>query len=149
MTPATWFSLANGFALLGWLLLVAGLFTPTASPWRVRLLAWPGRVWPLVLGGGYALALVVYWDSASGGGFDSLAGVAALFSAPGLLLAGWVHYLAFDLFVGRWIVDDGSSLAVPRLLLLPCLVLTFLFGPVGLLAYWALRTRARAARSPG
>jgi hypothetical protein len=149
MSPATWFSLANGFALLGWLLLTAGLFAPAASPWRARLLALAGRVWPLVLAVGYALALVVYWDSASGGGFGSLAGVAALFSAPGLLLAGWVHYLAFDLFVGRWIVDDGTDLAVPRLLLLPCLVLTFLLGPVGLLAYWALRTRAHAARTPG
>ncbi len=149
MSPATWFSLANGFALLGWLLLTAGLFAPVASPWRARLLALAGRVWPLALAVGSALALVVYWDSASGGGFDSLAGVAALFSAPGLLLAGWVHYLAFDLFVGRWIVDDGTDLAVPRLLLLPCLVLTFLLGPVGLLAYWALRTRARAARTRG
>lgn len=146
MTPATWFTLANSFALLGWLLLVAALFAPAGRVWRGRLLALGGRVWPLVLAAAYALALGAYWDSSTGGGFDSLAGVAALFSAPGLLLAGWIHYLAFDLFVGRWIVDDGTALSVPRLLLLPCLVLTFLFGPVGLLAYWVLRTRAAAVR---
>lgn len=149
MTPAAGFTLANTFALLGWLLLTAGLFAPAGQAWQGRLLALGGRVWPLVLSAGYALALMAYWGSARGGGFDSLAGVAALFSAPGLLLAGWIHYLAFDLFVGRWIVDDGTALSVPRWLLLPCLALTFLFGPVGLLAYWVLRVRATATRTPG
>lgn len=149
MSPAAGFTLANTFALLGWLLLAAGLFSPAGQAWRGRLLALGGRVWPLVLSAGYALALVAYWGSVSGGGFGSLAGVATLFSAPGLLLAGWIHYLAFDLFVGRWIVDDGAARSVSRWLLLPCLVLTFLFGPVGLLAYWALRARAAAARRPG
>lgn len=140
MTPSVGFSLANGFALLGWLLLAAGLFAPAGSAWRARLLLLAGRVWPLVLGVAYAVTLVAHWGSAPGGGFGSLEAVAMLFSSPGNLLAGWVHYLAFDLFVGRWIVDDAHARRLPRVAVLPCLVLTFLFGPVGLLLHMALRS---------
>jgi hypothetical protein len=85
------------------------------------------------------------WGSAPGGGFGTLDEVAALFRSPGNLLAGWLHYLAFDLFVGRWIVDDALSRAGPRWPVLPCLALTFLFGPVGLLLHFALRA-AHGAR---
>lgn len=139
MSAHAWFALANPFALLGWLMLAAAPFVPAGSPWRGRLLALAGRVWPLVLALGYVVALATHWGSAPGGGFGSLDEVAALFRAPGLLLAGWVHYLAFDLFVGRWIVDDSLARQRPRWLLLPCLALTFLFGPAGLLAHALLR----------
>jgi hypothetical protein len=75
----------------------------------------------------------------SEGGFSSLAGVSALFDNPWLLLAGWTHYLAFDLFVGGWEVRDAQSRGIPHLLVVPALVLTFLFGPAGLLLYLAIR----------
>jgi hypothetical protein len=143
MHPADWFSVANPFALLGWLLLVSAVFTPGGGAWRARLLTLAGRVWPLVLGAGYAAALVAHWGSAPGGGFGSLDEVATLFRSPGNLLAGWVHYLAFDLFIGAWMVGDAQSRGLrgaARFALLPCLALTFLFGPVGLLLYFALRT---------
>ena len=42
------------------------------------------------------------------GGFGSLADVATLFGKPELLLAGWIHYLAFDLFIGAWEVRDAQ-----------------------------------------
>lgn len=57
-----------------------------------------------------------------------------------MLLAGWVHYLAFDLFVGTWEVQDAVKNSVSHLLVIPCLLLTFLFGPIGLLSYFAVRT---------
>jgi hypothetical protein len=60
-----------------------------------------------------------------------------------LLLAGWVHYLAFDLFIGAWQVRDSKALGISHLLVLPCLVLTFLFGPVGLLLYFLIRVACR------
>jgi hypothetical protein len=145
MTPDAWFLLANPFALLGWLMLTAGLFSPPSGAWRARLLFLAGRVWPLLLAVGYAVALAMSWGSAPGGGFGTLDEVAALFRSPGNLLAGWLHYLAFDLFVGRWIVDDALSRAGPRWPVLPCLALTFLFGPVGLLLHFALRA-AHGAR---
>lgn len=139
MSPAAWFAVANPFALLGWLLLIAGLFARADGAWRSRLLFIAGRVWPLVLALGYLAALVGHWGSAPGGGFGTLDEVAALFRSPGLLLAGWVHYLAFDLFVGRWVVDDALTRAAPKLAVLPCLLLVFMFGPVGLLLYFVLR----------
>jgi hypothetical protein len=68
-----------------------------------------------------------------------LADVRALFSNDFLLLAGWIHYLAFDLFIGSWEVRDARRLGIHHLTVVPCLVLTFMLGPVGLLLYLALR----------
>ncbi len=143
MTPSEWFSIANPLSLLGWLLLGAALFAP-GSRWRHGLLGLGGRALPLLLSGGYVAALVASWGSAPGGGFGSLDQVATLFRSPGVLLAGWIHYLAFDLFIGRWIVDDAllrgpAAGALKRVLLLPVLLLTFMFGPAGLLSWFALR----------
>lgn len=139
LTPERGFELANLLAMSGWLMLLLSLFLGLDGTAAVRLRALGGRVVPLLLCLAYALALAVSWGSAPGGGFSSLSAVGTLFSSPGVLLAGWVHYLAFDLLVGRAIVDDGRERGVPRLALLPPLVLTFLFGPVGLLAYLGLR----------
>jgi hypothetical protein len=70
-----------------------------------------------------------------------------LFTDHWLVLAGWVHYLAFDLFIGSWQVRDARRNRVPFLLVLPCLLLTFLFGPIGLLLYLflaGLKSRGKA-----
>jgi hypothetical protein len=56
-----------------------------------------------------------------------------------MLLAGWTHYLAFDLIVGSWEVRDARERGISHWLVVPCLALTFMFGPVGFLAYQALR----------
>jgi hypothetical protein len=56
-----------------------------------------------------------------------------------LLLAGWVHYMAFDLFIGAWETRDARRAGVPHLMVVPCLILTFMLGPIGLLVYLALR----------
>jgi len=58
-----------------------------------------------------------------------------------LLLAGWVHYLAFDLFIGSWEVEDAAANGIPHWLLLPCLFLTLMVGPVGLLRGGSLGSR--------
>ncbi|MEO6363514.1 MAG: ABA4-like family protein [Caldimonas sp.] len=142
MTPDRAFGLAGNLAMLGWLLLIASLFAPVA--WRARLRLIAGRFVPALLSAGYVAALLAWWPDARGqGGFSSLAQVAALFSVPGLLLAGWVHYLAFDLLVGRWQVDDSGVAGAAAWWLLPCLVLTFVFGPAGWLLYLLTRTAAR------
>ena len=65
--------------------------------------------------------------------------VYALFQDPALVLAGWIHYLAFDLFIGSWEVRDARRIGIPHLLVVPCLIGTFLVGPVGLLLYLLLR----------
>ncbi|RSK31851.1 DUF4281 domain-containing protein [Hymenobacter metallilatus] len=135
MHPDFVFSLANSVAMVGWVLLVL------APRWRVtRLLVRSGAL-PLLLAGGYALLIGSHYlgAHASEGGFGSLAEVAALFRNPWALLAGWVHYLCFDLCLGIWESQDAERRGLPHWALVPCLLLTFLFGPVGLLLYALVR----------
>ena len=49
-----------------------------------------------------------------------------------------MHYVAFDLFVGRWAALDAAERGVPRPLMLPVLAACFLFGPSGLATYLLL-----------
>lgn len=130
MSPEQIFSLLTLVTLSGWLLLAL-------LPRRRDVVA--GKAIPALLAIAYIAILAVNLRGGSGG-FSSLADVALLFSNPWLLLAGWTHYLAFDLFVGSWETRDAVERGLPRLLLLPCLVLTFLFGPAGWLLYMLLRT---------
>ena len=136
MSPEQLFSLCGALVLPGWLLLV---FLPRWR-WSARLVC--PVVIPLLLAAVY-LWLVATTFGRTPGGFGSLAEVAQLFQNPWVLLAGWIHYLAFDLFVGAWEVRDAQRTGLHHLLVVPCLVLTFLFGPVGLLLYFALRAALR------
>ena len=78
--------------------------------------------------------------------FTTTEGVAAIFDHPLGIVAGWTHYLAFDLFAGAWVARDGRRLGLGRLALAPCLILCFVAGPAGLLLYLAIR-RARRPRA--
>lgn len=82
------------------------------------------------------------------GGFGSVVQVRALFDVPGALVAGWVHYLAFDLFVGSWIAERAAVMKLHRALLVPVLLLTFMFGPAGLLAFVLLRPQQSLSGNP-
>jgi len=134
-TPDLLFSLANPLAMLGWAMLVL------APRWRFTKLLVLSGLWPAGLALLYAAFITTHYLGSHGGegGFGSLAQVAALFHNPWALLAGWVHYLCFDLFVGAWEVRDAQRRGVPHLALVPALTLTFLFGPVGLLVYFGMR----------
>ena len=89
--------------------------------------------------------VLAFWSGAQGG-FDSLANVEKLFQTRDLVLAGWIHYLAFDLFIGAWEARTARAERIPFVVVVPCLALTFLFGPAGLLAFQSLRfVRARMA----
>ena len=140
MTPNQLFSIVNPIALVAWVLLAA---LPRRR-WVAEVVA--GMAVPTLLATVYTatLATTLY---GSPGGFSSLSDVAMLFSNPWLLLAGWIHYLAFDLLVGSWDVRDARERGVPHLLVLPCLALTFLFGPAGWLLYMALRSASKRPRS--
>ena len=63
-------------------------------------------------------------------------------------MLGWTHFLAFDLFTGAWEVEDAGRIGVPHWAVIVPLVLTFLFGPIGLLTYGAIRT-AHLLRTKG
>jgi Domain of unknown function (DUF4281) len=142
MTPHSLFPLANSVAALGWLIL---LLAPLASAWPRRMAV----ATALALAMTYA-ALIGAFISQGTGDFQSLAGVARLFEHPGLLLAGWVHYLAFDLLIGLWEREEAARIGLSRWWLLPCQWLTFLFGPLGWLAFMATRwLHVRGGRSTG
>jgi Domain of unknown function (DUF4281) len=148
MSPDELFVIASRVALVGWVLLVVGLLGPAC--WAPRLLFFGGRVVPLMLCAGYAVALIRGWGTAPGGNFSTLAGVATLFASKPVLLAGWIHFLAFDLWVGRWEVDQTVAAGSPALLkalTVPCLFATLMFGPAGLLIYFvaARLTRTKTA----
>ena len=146
MSAEMLFQWCGRLAMVGWLLLIVA----PRWRWSSRIIA--GFVVPLLLALVY-LGLLVAHGPGSRGGFGSLAAVGELFGDPWILLAGWVHYLAFDLFIGAWEVRDAAVERVPHWLVVPCLLLTFLVGPVGLLAYCTCRVglrlgRRRAAHDP-
>jgi hypothetical protein len=133
------FSLAGAIAMSGWLLLI---FLPKNNIARLT----SGIVVPLALSIFYLVLIASNIQDAEGG-FGSLADVRTLFQKQELLLAGWIHYLAFDLFIGAWEVRDAQRNQLPHLVVIPCLVMTFMLGPIGLLFYFAIRTAKTRALS--
>lgn len=136
--PDRLFSIVNLLALLSWvaLALLPGKRSVAKSV--------AGFVVPAILALIYTALILSNWGGP--GSFSSLDGVAQLFANPWLLLAGWVHYLAFDLLVGAWEVQDARERGVPHLWVVPCLFLTFMFGPAGWLAYQGVRRLAARGR---
>ncbi len=131
------FSLAGLIAMAGWAALVLSPWIPL---WSDRL---AGVILPGLLSAGY-VALLFFFPADQGGGFGSFVEVVQLFSSPHALMAGWVHFLAFDLLVGAWICRDARARGLAFGWVLPSLPVTFLFGPAGFLLYLALRTGQRA-----
>jgi hypothetical protein len=144
MTAEVVFSLANSFALLGWLVLAFAVFRK--NEWLRDRIA--GFWMPLALSGLYALLILLFFGRAEGG-FDTLTNVQMLFRSPWAALAGWVHYLAFDLFVGAWIARQLMGAGANRLWLIPLLPATFLFGPMGLVGYLIVSSLTTPARKEG
>ena len=139
MSPEQLFTIANAIAALGWLMLA---ILPRQR-WVTESVT--GKAVPALFALLYILIVVTMFGSAEGS-FATLDGVASLFTNRWLLLAGWVHYLAFDLLIGTWEARDARDRGLPHLLLIPCLFLTFMFGPAGWLLYMGLRTlRPRAS----
>lgn len=126
------FSLASTAALVGWACLI---FLP-----RHRLVIGGLRYGLIgVLSVVYTVLIMLFFFRIEGGGFNSIGEVRALFLSDAGLLAGWIHYLAFDLFVGMWIAAEADRTGMSRVLQAPLLVATFMFGPIGLLLYLVSR----------
>jgi len=135
------FSLASLMAMVGWLTL---LLSPLMPQWSDRI---AGLIIPLLLSLGYVI-LVVFFSPDSDGGFGSLADVMKLFSQREAVLSGWLHFLAFDLLIGAWICRTARREGLNFWPVIPCLLLTFLFGPAGYLAFSLVRISG-ALRMPG
>jgi hypothetical protein len=141
VTPEQVFGMTGMPVMFGWAILILG---PRRFAW---LNAVPQLIIPLGLSVLYAV-LVLRYFAEPGGGFGSLAEVRQLFTSDWTLLAGWVHYLAFDLAIGAYLAARMDRAGIGRLVQAPLLVMTFLFGPMGfalaLLTEGALAARAGA-----
>lgn len=131
------FTVANSWALLMWLILVLSPRNET-----VMKALFYGGVGLLSLA--YGLIIVPLMTGmidggSSDGSFGSLAGVQALLSSDGGATIGWIHYLAFDLFVGIWVARNADRYGFNRIIQIPILFFTLMFGPLGLTLYLLLR----------
>ena len=137
MSWENWFSIASTAALASW----AALILLPRWGWLRLILRYAV---PATLAVAYTLLAAVYFSRIEGGGFNSLAQVKALLGAEPTLLAGWLHYLAFDLFVGTWIAERADALGLSRLIQAPILLVTFLFGPIGYLIFISVQGALRS-----
>ncbi len=136
------FAASSALAAAGWAVLLFGRRWPRFQK-AVCAVAIPALL--AVVSAALYPALYVQ----SPGGYASIVDLRILLNADrGILLAAWLHYLAFDLLVGWWIGQDASRHMIPVYAVVPCQLLTFLFGPLGWLAYMGIRwCLLRAGRS--
>lgn len=125
----TLFGWSGNLALIGWALLI---FSPRR--WGLVLLV-AGIVIPALLATLYGGLMLTHFATVEGGGYGSLAEVKALFENDAVLLAGWVHYLAFDLAIGAVIAQRADAAGLSRIVQTPILLFTFMFGPLGFLFF--------------
>jgi Domain of unknown function (DUF4281) len=130
MTATGLFSAFNMLALAGWIILGAGI--ALKRDWLRDALA--GTYIPVFMSASYAILIIFFFRGAEGG-FDTLENMQKLFTSPWAALAGWIHYLAFDLFMGSRIARGMEEQGLPRWPLMIILPLTFLFGPIGYLVF--------------
>ena len=121
------FTICNTLVLPQWLLMIVA----PRWQWTQKLIR--STIIPI------ALALVygffIFSIREAEGGFGSLEEVKKLFSYDVLILAGWLHYLVFDLLVGTWVLTNGQEKGIPHWQLVPCVLGCFLMGPLGFLLY--------------
>ncbi len=128
----TIFKTANTLALFSWIYLAVFPFRPATS--KVLI----GTVITLLCIAYTSLVFDVIGPN-DFSKFGTLDGVVTLFSAKGAALVGWIHYLAFDLMVGLFIASNAAKHGISHWIILPCLLCTFMLGPLGLLFYLILR----------
>jgi hypothetical protein len=127
------FQLASLVALIGWLAIVV------LPGWSYTVKVTLNMVAALAVLYLYLLFAKIPGIEKTRGSFSSLGGVIALFKSPKVMVAGWVHFLAFDLMVALYIRADAPLHGIQHLWLIPIYLLTLMFGPAGLLAYFGLR----------
>ena len=130
------FKIANASVIPAWFLL---LVFPNRSI-TSRLVH--SGAWSAALSILYTILLL--YSFGGDGGMDSLENLKISFQRDEIMLLGWVHYLAFDLFIGAWISRDANRIGLHHLLVVPVLILTLFAGPVGLLIYLAIKTIKRS-----
>ncbi len=137
----TIFTLSNLFVRPFWALMI---FLPHWR-WTQRIMR---SLWPvLVLCVVYAVLVLRQIGGVAGSLLNpTLAGIAGLLGTPAGAAVGWVHFLAFDLFVGRWAYLDSPERGISAWLVSPTLFFVFMAGPLGLLLYLAVRWLSQRSR---
>ncbi len=139
--PETFFTLANLFILPFWISMI--LLPHWRWTRRIMQTLWPVVVLCVV----YAVSLLSQIGGAAGNLLNpTLDGIAGLLGTPAGAAAGWVHFLAFDLFVGRWAYLDSRERGISAWLVSPTLFFVFMAGPFGLLLYLAVRWLSQRQR---
>ena len=133
MTPSDVFSLVNLIALPMWILMI---FLPK---WKVTRFLIDYKIIPLVLAVIYAVYVIQALIANGMMDFGNLESVMELFTTENAVLTGWIHYLAFDLVVGIWMVDQNRTLGIHKILMGLCLLGTFMFGPIGFMVFMILK----------
>jgi Domain of unknown function (DUF4281) len=137
MSPYSIFQLCNTIALASWIILIV------ISPFWLQVDKFLIGVIITLFCIVYTWLLILHFHVGDAVKFGSLNGVMELFGNPALLTAGWVHYLAFDLMTGIWIKNNSLKLGISHWLVIPCLILTFMLGPAGLLLYLLIRWQVK------
>ena len=132
MTPDKIFEICNSIALAGWLILIFLPFWHNRDKFVVGIII----VLFCII---YTRLILTSFDPSGFKSFNTLDGVMGLFTNRTVVTAGWVHYLAFDLMTGVFIIRNAGMHGINHWLTAPCLFLTFMLGPIGLLLYLLLR----------
>ena len=132
MTPDKVFQICNAIAMIGWIFLIVLPMWNASDKFIIGIIV---TLFAII----YTYYIAANLSAIDLKSFGSLKGVTALFTNPLAVLIGWVHYLAFDLMVGIWIKRNSLKNGISHWLIIPCLLLTFMFGPVGLLLYLLIR----------
>ena len=109
---------------------------------RSRFITGPKYAVPVLFGLIYAGIMMAKFFG-SGGGYGSIAEVRALFAHDDILLAGWLHYLAYDFFIGVWIAEQADRMGLSRQIQAAILIVAFMFPPMGLVLFLATRAASR------
>lgn len=131
MTPEAVFSICSTLVLPQWLLMIV------LPKWHWTQKLVDSRIIPFLLAIVYGYYIFTSFGS-SGGGFGSLEEVMQLFTVKEAVLAGWIHYLAFDLLVGGWVLKTAQRKDIHHGLVIPCLIGCFMLGPIGFMVFWAI-----------
>jgi len=129
MTTADILSIVNLISMPMWALMILG------PNWKLTLFLIDNKVIPVILSTVYAIYIFLSFSQGGGMNFGSLESVMQLFTLENAVLAGWVHYLAFDLLIGMLILNKNREVGLHHLIIVPCLICTFMLGPIGFLLF--------------
>lgn len=131
MKPELLFQILNNLVLLVWLLMIV------APKLKVTQKIINTFALTIILSIVYGAIIITSFGKVNFMDFGSLEGIVNMLKSSDAWASSaiWYHFLAFDLFVGSWILRDAQKLGIPHLIVIPCLLFTFMLGPLGFLIY--------------